>query len=630
MNIPRVKFRNFFSFLEGEMTFEKGVNYVLGDNGSGKSTAVIYAICWGLYGITPKGLRGDDVINSGVNRNCMVEVQVDIDSDTYIIRRFRKHSKYRNGIFIEKNGNDISTTTASATDGLIEEILGMDFTTFICSCVFPQNALIRFSNIGDAEKKAILERTRQSFPFDDWRREAKDKLDKIDSETSLLGNEKDKVLVSLGDGQAILRQQKDSENIWELRHNKEIEDLENDEIDTDNHMGNYSERVDILHKNLVDLKAKYINSAFETKEKTDEKVKAIDKYINETSDVAQATVDMLTKIKARKLSVRNDIERYTELIGKGECPIIHVPCEQLTSGGAFSTEKELMETEIEGLDGKIATLEKIFSHSDKVCKKKSEERILCVNKLYQEKELASEIRNVEKRIKDFKSSINDLKNRHKRLEIQIGNKRKEKFAGVDTSEMENLLKKYHREVIRFSNEINSWNELRPYYEFWLIGYGKSGLRSFLLDQVCIDLEELAQGYLSELANGMIELTISTQSKLASGELREKISVNVTSPKGMTKYKGASGGQERRIDLALLLAMKDIASKNLPSKPEILFIDEVFDSLDAIGKERAVILLAEGEGTTVLITHDPELVNVLPFVNATEFELVDGVSMKKEL
>ena len=628
MNIPRVKFKNFFSFLEGEMIFSKGVNYVLGDNGSGKSTAVIYAICWGLYGITPKGLRGDDVINSGVGRNCMVEVQVDIGKDRYIVRRYRKHSEYRNGIFVWKNGEDISTTTAPATDRLIEEILGMDFTTFICCCVFPQNALIRFSDIGDAEKKAILERTRQGFPFDEWRSKAKNKLDEVYHTVTSLSNEKEKVLVSLGDGQTILRQQRNAENNWGLEHKREIDDLDNERRSVAKQIEGYD--LDSLRKKEDELKERYNNCTFQTHKEFDRSTEFILEEMSKAQGLLRTANKQLTDTKAKQLSIQNDIDKYSKLMEKGECPILPVTCEQLSKGGAFDSEKEAMEIKCKALEDSTVTLEKIIAHSDTVYKERSEERERYIKIYHKDAETLVELRRITDKIESSTSVFKDLVDRYERLGVQFRNKREEKFAGVDTIEMEKLLKEYHRKITKLTNRINDFSEERLYYEFWLIGYGKSGLRSFLLDQVCIDLEELAQGYLSELTDGRMELTISTQSRLASGELREKISVNVSSPKGMTKYKGASGGQERRIDLALLLAMKDIARENLSSKPEILFIDEVFDSLDATGKERAVILLAEGEGTTVLITHDPELVQVLPFVDATEFELVDGISVKKEV
>jgi DNA repair exonuclease SbcCD ATPase subunit len=77
------------------------------------------------------------------------------------------------------------------------------------------------------------------------------------------------------------------------------------------------------------------------------------------------------------------------------------------------------------------------------------------------------------------------------------------------------------------------------------------------------------------------------------------------------YEAMSGGQRRRVDIALLLSLSQLA----PSAGTLYF-DEAFDTLDQQGIEAVCELLADfgQERCVVVISHNEELVNRLPVVN----------------
>src|SRR4030042_3028003 len=87
--------------------FEKDKLVLLtGPNGSGK-TMSLDAIPYTLYGITSKKMKGDDVVNNIVGKDCKTWVKFKEGSDQYIVTRYHKYSKIGNTVIVNKNTIDI-------------------------------------------------------------------------------------------------------------------------------------------------------------------------------------------------------------------------------------------------------------------------------------------------------------------------------------------------------------------------------------------------------------------------------------------------------------------------------------------------------------------------------------------
>jgi DNA repair exonuclease SbcCD ATPase subunit len=77
------------------------------------------------------------------------------------------------------------------------------------------------------------------------------------------------------------------------------------------------------------------------------------------------------------------------------------------------------------------------------------------------------------------------------------------------------------------------------------------------------------------------------------------------------YEALSGGQRRRVDIALLLSLSQLS----PSAGTLYF-DEAFDTLDKQGIDAVCELLADfgEERCVVVISHNEDLAARLPVVN----------------
>jgi len=138
--------------------------------------------------------------------------------------------------------------------------------------------------------------------------------------------------------------------------------------------------------------------------------------------------------------------------------------------------------------------------------------------------------------------------------------------------------------------------------------GPKGLRSQVLGRAIAGTEARANYYLSKLAGPEFRLKLSSTKENKTGGVRDELSLEVSGAGGGEGYKGASAGERRRIDVALLFALADVSAAAHGAQPGTLFVDEAFDALDAAGTEAVVELLNEisRDRCVFVITHSEDL------------------------
>lgn len=161
--ITGVKVVNFLSFESLEVNFTGGVTLIDGFNeddqtseGSGKSS-IFNAICWGLFGKIPKDANIDDVIKHG-EKSCGVAVIF----PNALIRRTRNP----NELSLEVEGKVIKGKDARETQQLIEDFIGLTFETFCQTVYFAQNYAKKFITANQEEKGKILSEIQNLSVFD--------------------------------------------------------------------------------------------------------------------------------------------------------------------------------------------------------------------------------------------------------------------------------------------------------------------------------------------------------------------------------------------------------------------------------------------------------------------------------
>ena len=145
--------------------------------------------------------------------------------------------------------------------------------------------------------------------------------------------------------------------------------------------------------------------------------------------------------------------------------------------------------------------------------------------------------------------------------------------------------------------------------------GLKGVRAPVLGTALAGLESVANMWVRKISGEEIQIEIKPYTEKKTGGTSDAIGLVVSGVGGGHGYKGASGGQRRRIDVSLLLALADLAQASHGKEdPGTIFFDEVFDSLDVEGIEAVSAALAEMGQTrpVVVITHSTKLAEQLEY------------------
>ena len=154
--------------------------------------------------------------------------------------------------------------------------------------------------------------------------------------------------------------------------------------------------------------------------------------------------------------------------------------------------------------------------------------------------------------------------------------------------------------------------------------GLQGVRAGILSNALESIQALANEWLAQLGLEGLRVQLGSQSASKTGNISDKISFEVEGAGGGYGYKASSGGERRRIDIAVMLALADVAVGEGIGADSTLFVDELFDALDATGVDATVEVLDEisQQRCVVVISHNRDLVDRLP--NAVHFHVSDGM------
>ena len=276
--------------------------------------------------------------------------------------------------------------------------------------------------------------------------------------------------------------------------------------------------------------------------------------------------------------------------------------------------REGIEFEISDKERTIKSLEKDINSLSKKYKKK----------VHEIDEVLSMIEEVLSNLSDERQQIFSLKLALEKLESKLEYTRSianNYLEQIERSELEEnpyafLIEKLNSSIEKKKGELQGVDveqaqidkELE-YYKFWKDGFSREGIRSYLLDKAIPFLTERANNYLGILTDGGISVRFNARKQLASGEWRENFNVEVVNSNASETYEGNSGGEKRRIDLAISLAINDFIASRSGKRLNILLLDEVFENIDETGVYYVVKVLeelAQNRSSVFVITHHDSL------------------------
>lgn len=137
----------------------------------------------------------------------------------------------------------------------------------------------------------------------------------------------------------------------------------------------------------------------------------------------------------------------------------------------------------------------------------------------------------------------------------------------------NSIKEAEKERDAFGLQIRNIEKTLPYLTFWTEHMGKEGIKSYVIDQMIPMLNEQVAYWMDLIYEENISLTFDKYFNVTI--------INNSTNTPMVFGQG-SGGERRRIDLAIMMAFRQVMKMSTFKDPNILFFDECCESLDAQG------------------------------------------------
>ena len=163
-------------------------------------------------------------------------------------------------------------------------------------------------------------------------------------------------------------------------------------------------------------------------------------------------------------------------------------------------------------------------------------------------------------------------------------------------------------IAEVAEKVSDFKDQERRLAFWVKGFGKSGLPSFLVDSAIPAMNQTVGEVASDLSDG--ELSVSFDPDAARGS-QSVFAVKVDYRDGGDGYNEVSNGEKSRIDVAVLFAIRELAASRGKAECMQIFLDEVIDGADEHFAEAFLRMVRTryADRQVFLISHDPAVISL---------------------
>lgn len=622
MKISRVFIQNFLTIQRATLNLkDRGLNVIQGanaddgsasSNGAGKSS-VVDALCWALYGVTARGVKGDAVVNLTAKKECNVRVHIEVGEQEYIVVRHRKDKEHKNALHlhVRKLGDigaiptDLSKGTDAETQKEVERVIGCSLDVFLAAVYAGQEIMPDLPKMTDRQLKSLIEEAAGMERIERAYEEARTRRSELQSRLANVSTKVDLVTNRIMADEGKLEAKKIEVDAFETARIAKVHEAEaNVERIKDVLRGllkklqDQKPEVDAAHTRIAELNAQMDSfSEVETKARNAESA-----AVQAEASIGKA---LLVEARATVSTIAAQIENADAEMSKPcpECGKPHTEAEK-AEYVAHRTKR------LEDAKANLALVEDRVRKEVMHAKQLKEEAAALRAAVPDMSAVTSERKALEDIIKLYESGVSEVKLTKSRLDAAVNtvamrksepNPAQAVVASLQesiTTEAANLaaLKTQQEELIGQLEVAEAVVQV----------FGPAGVRAQILDTVTPFLNERTADYLSALSDGAITACWTTLSRTAAGDLKEKFSIEVTNAKGGDSFLSLSGGEKRKVRLATALALQDLVASRATQPIDLFIGDEVDDALDPAGLERLMVIMerrARERGTVVLISHN---------------------------
>jgi len=577
ITLKKLQWSNCFSYgADNELDLtESIVTQLVGTNGTGKSSIplILEEV---LFNKNSKGIKKADIPNREVNNGYDISLSLNVVDDEYKIDVVRRGNIK---VKLYKNGEDISSHTATNTYKTLEDVMGIDHKTFSQIVYQNTNASLQFLTATDTNRKRFLIDLLQLNNYVEYFEVFKDLARASGTEATRLQGKIDTI------------------NKWLLDNKMEDTSLLS-KID----LPFVSEEDDktlrslmIEYENISEINKKINKNNFTKEQLSEIDVTAYKEQLEEYTtefDVAPLSKNItLAKYKTNEHS--ESLKEYKTM--KGECPTCHQDIDEefvqkqieYHSEKAAYYDKQIVELTEEKTEANRVNTIRI------VAKRKVEEwedlfRDIdnsLPGDILDAEQLKNDIIKLKKKIKDSRDAWEDVAAENERIERH----------NTRISIIEEQQQDFEDQLTSLTEEISKVEEKLGHIEILKKAFSTNGLLAYKIENLVKDLEELTNEYLAELSDGRFSLEFVV--------LNDKLNVEIDDNGKPVDILALSAGELARVNTSTLLAIRKLMSSISKSRINVLFLDEVTNVLDELGKEKLVEnLLREENLNTYIVSH----------------------------
>ena len=524
---------------------ETKATLIIGDNGSGKST-ILDALTFGLFGKPFRSINKNQLINSVNQGGTEVEIEFEIGTKEYIIKRGIK----RNFFEIHQNGKllDQDASVRDYQEFLEKNILKLNYKSFTQIVILGSSSFIPFMQLKASDRRTIIEDLLDIEIFSVMNHLLKGKVAQNKDEVGAVD-----LNLKLTEGKQELK----SEMVEKLNQNKQQQ----------------------IDKNNEDIKEHetFLRQHKEEIEQYSEKNQTLSDTISDEQKV-RGKVDTLSTYEQGIEKNIMKFEREIEFYEKNE------KCN--------TCRQDIPENFREGMINDFHA--KMHENGRAILKigldiQNENTRIAEIDKILNDIKLNDgEVLRAQTTIDACIKYIEKVTQQNKEIS-QLGD---------DIDERKFELEQIKKDIEIYTNEKEELSNEKHLYEIAATLLKDTGIKTRIIKQ-----------YLP-IINKYINVYLGKMDFYVSFELDEGFNETIRSRhRDEFTYDSFSEGEKMRIDLALLFTWRAVAKLKNSVNTNLLVLDEVFDSsLDASGTDEFLKILYDltGDVNTFIIGHKGEI------------------------
>ena len=597
ITLKKLKWNNCFSYGEDNILDlnDSTVTQLVGTNGAGKSSIplILEEV---LFNKNSKGIKKADIANRINNKGYDISLDFDVNGDEYKIEVNRRAS-IKCKLF--KNGEDISSHTATNTYKTVEEVLGLDFKTFTQIVYQNTNTSLQFLTATDTNRKKFLIDLLQLEKYVDYFEIFKEKSRVLSGEVSHIQGKLDTIIKWLDDNNleapTILPKldlPKISENDLEQLSSLQLEFKNISEINRKINQNNFYK----TELATIDL-SKYKNEGnhlLESRQNYDKDLEELGKWQSVyNSEVFEGTSEDICPTCGQEV----DQDLLDEIYQR----------EEEKHNQAFNYIKKIQDT--------IRHKKKI---NEQIDEKQKEERRW--KELFNsiDQTLPAQIKDADELQRKIEMLAEKIDNEQKELEYVINENESRERHNTRLQVIQEQIGEFKEELKTHENKLEEVKDMLGSIDILKKAFSTNGLLAYKIENLVKDLEELTNEYLAELSDGRFNLQFVV--------LNDKLNVEIDDNGKAVEILALSAGELARVNTSTLLAIRKLMSSISKSRINVLFLDEVTNVLDEVGKEKMVeILLGEENLNTYIVSHGwtHPLLSKIEVIKENEISRLDG-------